>query len=382
MENFILFLRKTGLIKRFIPIITAISMLFSIMACIGPLPTPRDKIQNVIFIIGDGMGENHLKLAKQELGINLVMETIPLRGQSKTDSFGGAVTDSAAGATALACGVKTTNGCIGVYPYDTYALEGYPVNLIELAKGKGMETGIVTTDLTTGATPAGFSVHTSARANTADIALQEIGSGIDLFWGAADSETKQTAIESGGYKYISSLTEMNALNESEKSFGQFNGDDLWRASSDSKTPTLSQMTDKAIDLLDDEDGFFLMIESAHIDKFSHSNDIANAVDCVKELDKSIAIALDFAKEDGNTLVIVTADHETGAVELKDGKYVYTSVNHSGDNVPLFVYGSSNFIKNGQAIKNTDVSLYTAMSMGFTQKEFPRKVPVPLLNSAA
>jgi len=368
-------------LKRF-RIILGIIIIFSILALIvtlffikGPPAAPRKNVQNIIFIIGDGMGENHLKLAKQELGISLVMETMPVRGQSETRSFNNAVTDSAAGSTALACGVRTNNGCLGVYPDDIEALKSHPENLTELAAEKGMETGIVTTDLTTGATPSGFSVHTSSRNNTKDIALQEIGSGIDLFWGAADSETKQAAVEASGYKYITTYSEMNALAGTQKSFGQFNGDDLWRSKSSSNTPTLSQMTDKAIDLLDNQDGFFLMIEGAHIDKFSHVNNTANAVACVQELDKSIAIALDFAKKDGNTLVIVTADHETGAVELVNGKYAYTSVNHSGDNVPLFIYGSDNFIKNGQAIKNTDVSLYTAMSMGFTSKQFPHKVTV-------
>lgn len=383
MEKVIAFLRKIGLTKAIIPLIAAISLLVSFVTGCGPAASPRDKVQNVIFFIGDGMGENHLKLAKQELGIELVMETMPLRGQSETNSFGGVVTDSAAGATALACGVRTTNGCVGVYPYDMFRLDGYPVNLTELAIRKGMSTGVVTTDSTAGATPAGFSAHTSARGNAADISAQQISSGIDLIWGAAESTAIQASIEAGGYNYISTLTELNALNETEKSFGQFNGGDLWKSESSSDTPTLSEMTDKAIDLLDDdEDGFFLMIEGAHIDKFSHSNDTANAVACVRELDKSIEIALEFAEEEGNTLVIVTADHETGAVELENGKYVYTSGSHSGDNVPLLIYGSSNFIENGEAIKNKEVALYTAMSMGFTSKEFPQKVQIYQILPAA
>lgn len=382
MEVIIQFAKKLGLVKKVLPIITALSMVFSLIAGLAPTPGARDQVQNIIFFIGDGMGENHLELAKQELGIELVMETMPLRGQSKTNSFGGAVTDSAAGATALACGVRTTNGGLGVYPYDMFILQSYPANLTELAMGKGMSTGIVTTDSTTGATPAGFSVHTSARGNTSDIAAQQIASGIDLIWGAADSKTEQARVEAAGYDYIATYTELAALNNG-KSFGQFSGADLWRSANTSDTPTLSQMTLKAIDLLDDdEDGFFLMIEGAHIDKFSHGNDVANAVACVEELDKSIAIALDYAEEYGNTLVIVTADHETGAIKLENGSYVYTSGSHSGAHVPLFVYGSSNFIEDGQAIKNSDVGIYTAMSMGFSPKEFPRRVPIYWANNQA
>jgi alkaline phosphatase len=96
------------------------------------------------------------------------------------------------------------------------------------------------------------------------------------------------------------------------------------------------MTEKAIDLLDDEDGFFLMIEGAHIDKFSHGNDVANAVACVQEFDKSIAVALDFAAQDGNTLVMVTADHETGApLSSKTENMFIQPARHSADNVPFW-----------------------------------------------
>ena len=104
------------------------------------------------------------------------METMPLRGQSKTRSSSSAVTDSAAGATALACGVRTTNGCIGVYPYDMFGWEAVPYNLTEIAMEKGMNTGVITTDSTTGATPASFSAHTSSRGNAEDIAAQQIAS--------------------------------------------------------------------------------------------------------------------------------------------------------------------------------------------------------------
>ncbi len=134
------------------------------------------------------------------------------------------------------------------------------------------------------------------------------------------------------------------------------------------------MAGKAIGLLDsDEDGFFLMIEGAHIDKNSHSNKVAETVACVAELDKTVAAALDFARADGNTLVIVTADHETGAIQYINGKYAFTSGSHSSANVPLFVYGSSNFIENGAVVKNKDIALFTAMTMGFGPDVFPSKI---------
>ncbi|NLX93325.1 MAG: alkaline phosphatase [Clostridiales bacterium] len=375
MEVIIQFAKRLGLVKRILPIITAISMLFSLVGGLAPTPGALDQVKNVILLIGDGMGENHLKLAKQSLGIELVMETMPLRGQQKTAAFGKAVTDSAAAATALACGVRTLDGSLGVYPYDIYALESYPISLTELAMQRGMKTGVVTTDSTTGATPSGFCAHTSKRGNAADIVAQQISSDIDLIWGSANSKTEQSNVQAGGYTYISTYTELMAINKAQKSFGQFNGNFIWQTENNENTPTLSQMTTKAIDLLDGDEGFFLMVEHDHIDGFSHGNDADKMVISLQEFDNAIAVALDFAQADGNTLVIVTADHETGAIQPEGDTYVYTSGSHSGVDVPLFVYGSSNFIKNGQAIKNKDLSIYVARSLGFSAEEFPRKVPI-------
>ena len=375
MDAIIQIVRKLGLIQRVIPIITAVALVFSLAAGFIPEPYDRGDVKNVIFIIGDGMGENHLKMVKQELGIELAMETMPLRGQAKTRSIGMVVTDSAAAATALACGVRTTNGAIGVYPYDMFAWEGYPVNLTELAIEKGMKTGIVTTDSTTGATPAGFSAHTSVRSNSADIANQQIGSDIDLIWGAANGDTLKANVEASGFTYISTLTELNALNAGTRSFGQFNGGDLWRPANSSNTPTLSQMTEKAIGLLDNDNGFFLMIEGAHFDKHSHGNNREGLLEFAPEFDKAVAAALDFAEQDGNTLVVVTADHETGAIQLKDGRYDFTSGSHSAANVPLLAYGSDDLFKNGAEIWNKDLSRFIALSMGFTADEFPHKMPI-------
>ncbi|NLB36006.1 MAG: hypothetical protein GX824_01690, partial [Clostridiales bacterium] len=98
-------------------------------------------------------------------------------------------------------------------------------------------------------------------------------------------------------------------------------------------------------------------------------------EAVYEFDKAVEAAVDFASEDESTLVIVTADHETGAIKLEDDEYVYTSGSHSGVNVPLFIYGSDSLIENGQAVRNTDVARFMALSMGFGEEEFPCEVPV-------
>ncbi len=382
MDTVIVFARKLGLVKRIIPIITALAMVFSLVASLAPAPGPLDQVQNVILLIGDGMGENHLKYAKQSLGIELVMETMPFRGQQKTAAFMKAVTDSAAAATALACGVRAIDGTLGVYPYDVFALQSYPISLTEVAIEKGMKTGIVTTDSTIGATPSGFSSHTYSRDNGKGIVEQQVLSDIDLIWGTANDKTEKSRVEAGGYTYISTYTELMAINRGEKSFGQFNGDFIWHTQSSENTPTLAQMTTKAIDLLDGDEGFFLMIENDHIDGFSHGNEDEKMIISVQSFDNAVEIALDFARADGNTLVIVTADHECGAIQPENGSYVYTSGSHSGVDVPLFVYGSSNFIENGQAIKNKDVAIFIGRSLGFTADEFPRKVPIYWANQAA
>jgi alkaline phosphatase len=375
MENTLFnFFRSTSIFKAVAAMITALNLLFNLFVSVTPPVGEPEIVKNVIILIGDGMGENTLELAKQERGIDLFMETIPVRGQSETRSFNSTVTDSAAGGTALACGVRTNNGCIGVFPHDVYAFVSYPANITELAMEQGKKAGIVTTDSNTGATPASFSAHTYLRTNADYIATQQVNSGIDLIWSAASDETTANMCTSNGYAYITTRTELLSLKKGQKSFGQFSSD-LWRAEKETDTPTLVEMTDKAIELLDNEDGFFLMVEGAHIDKNSHDNNVEGAVEAVYEFDKAVQAAVKFAENDGNTLVIVTADHETGAITLVDDKYVYTSGSHSGANVPLFVYGSNSFIENGQVVKNIDVARFMAFSMGYADGYLPCEVMV-------
>lgn len=332
-----------------------------------------EKIENVILLIGDGMGVMSIEKTKHETGKALTMDTFGVVSRSQTASADSSVTDSAAGATALACGVRTNNGCVGVYPDDMNAERSYPMNLCEFAMSKGMMTGVVTTDSTRGATPGGFTAHTSSRNNTTDITNQQIRSGIDLIWGVATSTCKKSEVENVGYEYVADYASMSALTEGTKSFGQFTGE-LWK--SDCGTmPTLSQMTTKAIDLLDDgENGFFLMVEGAHIDKNNHSNNGEGMKEALLSFDDAVKAALDYAKADKHTLVVVTADHETGGITLENGEYVYTTSGHTGADVPLFVYGSDDFIKDGEeAILNTDIPKRIVAAL--KQDGFPQSIDV-------
>ncbi len=369
------FFRGTNIFKVVIAVISALSLIFNLFVSFVEPVGNIETFDNVIVLIGDGMGENHLEIAKQEQGIDLFMETLPIRGRQETRSFSDKVTDSAASGTALSCGVRTNNGCLGVYPSDTFAFRSYPQSVTEYAISAGKMTGIVTTDSNTGATPAAYSAHTYSRGNTAHIAMQQINSGIDLILGSDCGKLNEEICNSRGYEYVTTKTELDSLQAGQKIFGQFYGDDLWKAENDSDTPTLTEMTIKALELLDNENGFFLMVEGAHIDKHSHANALSQTVECVYEFDRAIRAAVEFAQEDGNTLVMITADHETGAITFDGEKYVFTSGSHSSADVPFIIYGSDNIINNGDVIKNIDFARYTAIAMGCPANNFPYEIPV-------
>lgn len=337
-------------------------------------------IKNVIYLIGDGMGPYHLEKAKQERNITLTMDTFPYQGRSMTCSLSSPITDSAAGGTALATGVRTYNGAIGVYLYDPIDAFTNPMNLTELCQSAGMMTGVITTDLTSGATPASFSAHTQSRNDTENITEDQMVSGIDLIWGAANGVATQSTAEENGFTYVTTYDEMMALEEGSRSFAQFTNN-LWTVEqSDVNTPNLEQMAMKAIDLLDDTDeGFFLMIEGAHIDKHSHNNYDEGMTEALEEFDKTIAAVLEYAKADGETLVVITADHETGGIILNaDGTYSFTQGSHSATNVPVLVYGSDKLIENGEVLNNYEIPIRIAYILGFTGEQFPMEVKSPFM----
>lgn len=329
------------------------------------------KIKNVIYLIGDGMGFNHLEKTKADRNVELVMDTFEIRGESMTRSFSSSVTDSAAGGTALATGIRTSNGAVGVYPLDLNAKYSQPKNLTELCIDKGMMTGVITTDETSGATPASFSAHSSDRDNAEDITNDQLTSDIDLIWGAANGVATKSDAEANGFEYVTTYSEMMALEEGSRSFAQFTNS-LWTLEqSDANTPNLEQMAVQAVDLLDDTDeGFFLMIEGAHIDKHSHSNEDKNMTEALIEFDRTIDAMLDYAKEDGETLIVITADHETGAIKLKGDSYTFTSGSHSGANVPVLVYGSDKIINKGDKLNNYEIPIRIAYTLGLNEEKFP------------
>ena len=313
---------------KFLSFLMSIALTLGTFFGIYKAPTTREaeyyadgNIKNVILLIGDGMGFNHLEKTKKELGIELTMDNFPVNGSSMTRSYSNKVTDSAAGGTALSCGVRTKNSVVAAYPLDKKSNYSYPKSITELCLERGMMTGVITTDETSGATPASFSAHSSDRNNTEDITNDQLTSDIDLIWGKANGVATKAAAEENGFEYITTYSEMTALEEGSRSFAQFTNS-LWTLEqSDANTPNLEQMAVKAVDLLDDTDeGFFIMIEGAHIDKHSHSNLSAETTEAVAEFDRTIAAMLEYAKNDGETLVVVTADHETGGITLDGDRF--------------------------------------------------------------
>ena len=372
-------------VQKFLAVISAILVFFMPNLALktsqntrAPEYYAKSGVKNVIYLIGDGMGPNHLEKTKYDLGIDLAMDTLPYHGRSKTSSLSDVVTDSAAGGTALACGVRTANSKVGVYMWDKNAKATYPMSITELCEERGMMTGVITSDSTSGATPASFTAHTSDRGNEEDISLQQMASDFDLIWGTASASVTPEGCEAGGYQYFSTLAEMEALEPGSRSIGQFT-ESVWHLENvNEDTPTLRQMANKAVDLLDDTDeGFFLMIEGAHIDKRSHANDDEGMVEALKEFDLVVSDMLDYAKADGDTLVVISADHETGKItEQEDGSWIFTRDSHSAMNVPVLVYGSNRLINDGEVLRNFEIVTRIAYSLGFTEEQFPRMVKVP------
>lgn len=296
---------------------------------------------NVILMIGDGMGFSHVAAATAKYGDLFFATEADYAGDITTfsrNAFG--PTDSAAAATALATGCKTDNGQIGQYRGKDLR------STTETALSLGMAAGIIATEGVDGATPAGFSAHTSSRNNLDDILSDQLASGIDLFFGsnAERYDSLKARIEQK-YVYADALSEIESAQG--KVFAAF--DEIATSQGTDETPTLASLAVAALDILsEDEDGFFLMIEESHIDKRSHDNDIDGALEHVKAYDEAIKAVVEYAERIGNTIVIVTADHETGGLQYNGERAeqlsddMFTKGSHSSANVPFYVFGEIDF----------------------------------------
>lgn len=305
------------------------------------------QVKNVILMIGDGMGISQVYAGMTANKGTLNLEKCQFVGFSKTYSANNYITDSAAGGTAIACGTKTNNGAIGVDE------DGNPVkSILEYASENGLATGVVASCAITHATPASFVAHQPSRKMEEEIAEDFVNSDVTLFIG-------------GGKKQFESRADkVNLLKKlTEKGFQlAFDLDDIKKITTGKlaglvadKHPDpypkrgefLPESVKAAINLLkNDDDGFFLMIEGSQIDWASHANNGKATVNEVLDFDRAIKVAFDYADKDPNTLVIVTADHETGGMALTGGelstgkvKTAFTTTGHTSVMVPLFAYGA-------------------------------------------
>ena len=304
-------------------------------------------VTNVILFIGDGMGPVHVEAASLYLGRPLVFETFPHTSSMTTHSTS-KVTDSAAAATAIATGERVDNEVVSVdLPGDGRELP----TVLENWQAQGKATGLVTTSHITDASPAAFAAHEADRDNEDAIALDYF---LDtrpnvLLGGGADGASGTLAL-GAGYTVVIDAAEMQTLDTDGVTHlsGQF-GEGKMRPINHGREPlpSLAQMTETALDVLDnDPDGFFLMVEQEGTDSYSHGNNLELMVDALIELEEAVNTALDWADDHGDTMIIVTADHETGGLqidqdngagELPDVSWEAES-RHTDAEVPIYARG--------------------------------------------
>lgn len=273
----------------------------------------EDNPKYIFLFIGDGMGKNQRQAAESALNRKLAINHLPVSGTTITLNVDGQVTDSAAAGTAIACGIKTKNGMIGLAP-DGQTVESIAVK----AKKAGMKVGIITSDALNGATPSAFYAHSKSRGNYKEIGLQLPESDFDFFGGGALSGGAEALerIKERGYLLIADPNEL-----AEKYDGKVIIYNRFIHAVDNKEKngvSLAQITSAAIRSLDQDKGFFLMVECAGIDHGGHTHDGAVAVRETEELDLAVQKALDFfSKQPEQCLIVVTADHETGGLTIVD-----------------------------------------------------------------
>ena len=302
------------------------------------------KAMNVIYFIGDGTALPQVYAGMLATRQELVFPKFPYIGVVDTHSASNDITDSAAGGTALASDHKTNNAMIGVNP-DTIPVK----TLLEVFAEQGKETGIVVTSYVTHATPASFYAKVPHRKQYEDIAVQMaenpylnliIGGGMKHFNQRKDSLNLVEKMEKElGWKVYDTLADIDVTC---KKYAVI-ADDGHMPPAAERGDFLPRAVKTALQTLDDaENGFFLMVEGSQIDFACHGNDSAWMVDEVVDFSQTIQIALDYAEEHGNTLVVVTADHETGGLTLPDKKGKYTNVSFcystgSHTCLPVMVY---------------------------------------------
>ena len=314
---------------------------------VNSIKSPKGKkIKNVIFMIGDGMSLMHAYSAWTANRGHLFLENADFTGLQKTYCADNLITDSAASGTAMATGHKTNKGYVGV------DAQGKSLRTIcEYAGNKGLSTGVISTCRLTDATPATFSVENIDRDKSEEIAESYVTSGVDFILGGGrkyftksrDGKNLLPDFEKNGYQVVTSMEDLKnvaggkvfaPVEEGDMAKPKERGDELW------------QGTKKALDILSqDKDGFFLMVEGSMIDDYGHFNDLPHLMEEIYDFDQTVGKVFEWASTNPGTLVVVTADHETGGLTLVGGDVEsgkiecnFSTTHHSGVMVPVYSFG--------------------------------------------
>lgn len=320
------------------------------------------EVKNIIFLIGDGMGLASASMMQLENNYEpTIFDSADNIALQKTYSLDNRVTDSAASGTALATGFKTNNTMLGQLPDGTN-----PESLMELAADKGKATGIVVTTYLQHATPGAFYAHVPSRHEYATISEQLLASDIDIAIGGGmaffkeryNNHKKATkAITESGFTLVESL---DADMSGERILALLADKEI-----ENRTGYLARATAMAIEHLDNNDnGFVLMVEGSLIDGMGHGNDAKGQQGEMRDFMEAIEVAVAYAREHTDTLVVVTADHETGGLAIISGnadfnlseqgvEYKWATGGHSGVMVPIYLYGTGAELING-VMENADL----------------------------
>lgn len=342
-----------------------------LILAIALVAVAQEQAKNVILLIGDGMGAAQVRSMQYAYGQTSVVGQFPYHGWATTYSLSDSITDSAAGGSALSTGKKTINKHI------SDNADGTPnETLLEWAKSHGKSTGIVVTVPITHATPAAFYAHVCNRAKDEEIARQLVYCGVDFAVGGnrrffrpekrTDEQNLLDSLKARNYKLVFDTKELAHIQKLPL-IGLLSEDDPPKAGERGDWTTIA--VTKALDLLrTDTNGFFLMIEGSQIDWGCHNNDFEHLAAEMLDFDKAVRIAYDFAQNHPGTLVVVTADHETGGLTYdkkmdklspkkrakKMHKYIHWSTGgHTATNVPVYAYGPGAAQFEG-AMDNTDI----------------------------
>lgn len=340
------------------PLIIIVLLAFASVAVGCSSPTDKEPhVKNLIFMIGDGMGLSQItaaRLSAQSENEPFIFDQFPVVGLVHTQSSDDLVTDSAAAATALATGQKTMNGRISQDP------DGAPLRtIIEACRDRGLATGLIATSSLTHATPAAFASHVSHRSHQTEIARQLVttsqpelllGGGYGYFIPSeqvgsfrSDSINLLDEARQQGYEIVQSARSLQS-SSAKKMLGLFANKGLLNSAEE---PTLADMTSKAIALFSErETGFCLIIEGSQIDWAAHHNDAAGTIEQTRFFENAMNVAHTFTTDRDDTLLIVTADHETGGMGIVHGgldgsalEIGWLTKHHTAVDVPLFAIGA-------------------------------------------